>query len=86
MGDYFGDFGACDTVFARFLKVVGERGVGDALADERGDGDEAAVAQAEEVVAAPHFTEKYIVVETGKFRGEISERVASGGLHNLRSV
>lgn len=83
VGDDFADFGACDAVALRLLQVVGERGVSQSLADECRDSHEAAVAQAEQVVAAPHLAEEHVVVELGKLRCKFAELRASGGLDNL---
>ena len=66
MGDDFGDFRSGDAVLLRCIKVVCERRVGNPLADERGDGNKATVAQTEEVVAAPHLAEKDVIVEVFK--------------------
>ena len=81
MGNDFGDLGAGDAVFLRLLKMEAQRTVGDALADERGDRYQAAVAKTEAVSAAPHLTEEDIVVEFRELGSELAELCASGGLY-----
>ena len=83
MGDDFGDLRPADAVLAGRLQVIGERRVGHALADEGGQGDEAAVAQAQEVVAAPYLSEEDVVVQAGKLGGELAQLVTSGCLYNF---
>ncbi len=83
VGDNFGDLRPADAVLAGRLQVVGERRVGHALADEGGQGDEAAVAQAQEVVAAPYLSEEDVVVQAGKLGGELAQLVTSGCLYNF---
>ena len=76
MRDDFGNFRSRHPVGFCRLQMVFQRAVGDALADERGDGHHAAVSQGKPVIAAPHFPKEYVVVETGKFWGEIAKLVA----------
>ena len=73
VGYYLGSLGACDAVLLGFLKMICQRAVGDALRDERGDCDKAAVAEREQVVAAPDLAEEYVVVEMGELRGELAK-------------
>lgn len=63
--------------------MILERAVGDALADERCYGDQTAVAQRKQVVAAPHLAKEYVVVEVCKFGCELAQLGASGCLYNL---
>ena len=44
---------------------------------------EAAVAQAQEVVAAPYLSEEDVVVQAGKLGGELAQLVTSGCLYNF---
>lgn len=83
VGDDLGDLGAGDAVLLRRLKMVGQRTVRDALADERSEGYQTAVAQAEAVGAAPHLAEEHVVVEFREFGREIAELVASGRLYDF---
>ena len=83
MGDDFGHLGACDAVIFCRLQVINQRGVGKPLRDEGRDGDKAAVAQRKQIVAAPYFAEKDVVVKMGEFRSELAEGVAPGCLDNL---
>ena len=73
MGDDFRYFCSCDAVALRLLQVIGERCVGDALANERCERNEAAVAKAKQVVAAPHFTKENVVVESGKLGSKFAQ-------------
>ena len=57
MGNDFGDFCAGDTVLLRLLKMESQRSVSDALADDRCEGDDAAIAKAEQIVAAPYLAQ-----------------------------
>ena len=81
MGDGFCYFGAGDTVVLGVLEVVEQGSVGDALGHECSHGDEAAVAQRQQVVAAPHLSEEDVVVGVGKFGGELAELLAPGRLY-----
>ena len=83
VGDDFRDFGAGDAVLLGLLQVVSERRVGHALADERGEGDEAAVAQAKEVVAAPHLAKENVIVEMSKLWGKLAQLRAACRLDYL---
>ena len=83
VGDDLGGLGAGDAVFLRRLKVKLERRVGDTLRDERGDGHQAAVAERKQVVAAPHLSEKYIVVEMSELRSELAQSVAPCCLYDF---
>lgn len=83
MGDDFGDFAAGDAVVLRRLEMEGERAVGDALADKRGNRHQTAVAETEFVGSAPHLPEKDVVVERGKFGGKLPQLVAPCRLDNL---
>ena len=67
----------------RRLKMVGQRTVRDALADERSEGYQTAVAQAEAVGAAPHLAEEHVVVEFREFGREIAELIAPGRLYDF---
>ena len=60
--------------------MISQRTVRDTLADERGDRDQAAVAQPEFVGAAPDFTEKNIVVKFREFGREGAELLAASCL------
>ena len=90
VGDDFRDFGAGDAVLLGLLQVVSERRVGHALADERGEGDDASVAQAKEVVAAPHLAKENVIVEMSKLWGKLAQLRAACRLdylflcHNVR--
>ena len=77
VGDDFRYLSSCDAVLFRLLQVVGERGVGYALTDERGEGDKAAVAKAKQVVAAPHLAKEYVVVEPGELGGKLAQLCAA---------
>ena len=83
VGNNFGDFGTGDPVLLGRLEVVGQGAVGDALTDQRSKGYQTAIAQSEPVGAAPHLTEKYIVVEFREFGSEFSELFASSRLFDL---
>ena len=89
MGDDFRHFGASDAVGFCRLQMIFERTVGDALANERSDGDKAAIAQRKQIVATPHLTEKNVVVEMSKFGGKLPKLGATSCLcyfllcHNL---
>lgn len=62
MGDDFGNLGACDAVLLGSGEMIFERIVGNAHRNEGSDGDEAAVAQRQEIVTAPDLAEKDIVI------------------------
>lgn len=83
MGQDFGDFGAGDAVLLGFLQMIGERTVRNALAHQRGKRNEAAVAEAQQMIAAPHFPKENVVVEMREFGRELAERVLSGGLYDF---
>ena len=68
------------AVLFRFLQVVGERGVGDAHADESRNRYKTAVAQAEFVRTAPDFAEEDVVIQSCELGCEVTELVAPGGL------
>ena len=59
-----------------------ERGVGDALAHEGGDGEEAAVVGAQPRTV-PHFSEEHVVIELREFGSELLQLLASGSLSDF---
>lgn len=56
-------------------------GVCDALADEGGDGHQAAVAEREQVIAAPDLAEKDVVIQMRELRRELAELIVPGCLY-----
>ena len=81
MGDDLGNLRPSDTVLLCFLQVIGERSVGQTLADESCDGDKAAVTKTEKVVAASNLAKQDVVVEMGKLRGKLSKLCAACRLY-----
>ena len=79
------DFGHLDLRDAVVLgggQMVFERAIGDALTDERADGNDAAFLQPQLVGAVPHLPEQNIVVEMREFGRELPKRVVACGLLN----
>ena len=72
VGDDFSNLGTGNAVLLCRLKMENERIVGDALADQGGDGYQTAVVQTELVSPTPYFTEKNIIVEFRKFGSKLS--------------
>lgn len=73
----------CYAVFSGFHQMEFKRTVGDALTDERSDCHKAAVAKRQQIVAAPDFAEKHIVVKMCELRGEVAERIAPRCLYDF---
>ena len=86
VGNDFSNLCAGNTVLFRCREVVFERVVGYALLDERCDCHEAAVAQRKEIVAAPHFAEKNVIVEVSELRGKVTKLLATCRLRHLRAA
>ena len=80
MGEYFGYLGSGHSVLLRRFEMVLERGIGQSLRHQGHYGYDGTVAERKQIVPAPYFPEKNIIVQTCKFGGKFSERVASGSL------
>lgn len=80
MGEYFGYLGSGHSVLLRRFEMVLERGIGQSLRHQGHYGYDGTVAERKQIVPAPHFPEKNIIVQTCKFGGKFSERIASGSL------
>ena len=61
-------------------EVIFQGRIGDALADEGGDGDNGTGLQGEQLRLRPDLAEKYIVVQFCEFRGEFPKGVPPCGL------
>lgn len=53
------------------------------LGDQGRDGDDAAVVQGKDVVLAPHFAKKDIIIVAGKIRCELAELLPAGSLYDF---
>ena len=80
VGEDLGDLRSGDAILFRGLEMISQRTVRDTLADERGDRDQAAVAQPKFVGTAPDLTEKNIVVKFREFGREGAELLAASCL------
>lgn len=67
----FGHLFARDAVGPGALEVVEERGIGDALADQGGDGDNGTDFERKRGFTRPDLSEEDIVVQLGKFRPRV---------------
>ena len=82
-GDVREDLGhllARHAVRAGACQVILERAVGDALADERAHGDDAAQLERELVFAAPHLAKEDVIVQVRELGGELAKGVVACGL------
>ena len=80
VGEDLGDLRSGDAILFRGLEMISQRTVRDTLADERGDRDQAAVAQPKFVGTAPDLTEKNVVVKFREFGREGAELLAASCL------
>ena len=80
MSKDFGHFGLRYSIFLCRFEVILERRVDQSLRHEDDHRYDGAVAEREQVVAAPHFSEKNVVIEVRELGCELAERVTSGCL------
>lgn len=80
MGKDFSDFSFGYSILLCRFKMVLERRIGQPLRHEGDNGYDGTVAERKEVIAAPYFSEKNIIIQTRKFGSKIAECVTSGRL------